>query len=114
MCVCVHEHVLDSTDAMWKRKCFGITFSLHEYTLTNPLVINPAIAEKRHKQMKSESQNESKHLGFTVREQVRITPEAIHFGTSACARLLLRNQSCSQPVNEPPVCFGRDSSRYSV
>lgn len=110
----VFMNVFWTHDAMWKRKRFGITFLLHECTLTNPLVINPAIAEKRHKQMEGERQNKSKHLGFTVSEQVRITPEAIEFATSACASLLLRDQSCSHPVNEPPVCFGRDWTRLHL
>lgn len=70
-------------------------------------MLNPAIAEKRPKQMEKGDKTNHNCWDLIVREQVRITPEAIQFGASASGSLLWRNRSCRHPVNEPPVCLGR-------
>lgn len=74
--------------------------------MANPSVINPSVAEKRPKQMERGDKINQNIWDLTVTEQVRITPEAIHFGVSACASVPLRKRPCSHTVNEPPVAVG--------
>lgn len=56
-------------------------------------MLNPSIAEKRPTQMVMGDEINQNIEDLTAREQVRITPEAIQFGGSACASLPLRHRA---------------------